>query len=332
MQNLEYARNLLLTLEKDSETIYNPVQRQEILAKLAQQKQTIRRLNERLQTSPHDDDDDDDYQHEHEETGTLYSDEGSSSDVMMTGAPLGLPAYSLEGDGGSLEKSYSPSIETAGIRNRFPTHKETRAALFGDRGQAEEGEEFSEKQLDQQRVEQEDITTDMLALAQALKENSVRFSEELQKEKSVLDLASEGLDKNMLGIEGAGRKMGQLRKNQNVGWLWGILYPIIIVALVSFFPLFIPYPLSLYPLSIMVRESGLIRDTGLFHTHYTISCAETAVVTPSLVFPFVSLRSAMVSWATTFFPLIGSIVSNTTCNLPPATQRPSKSTQPKTHK
>lgn len=301
MQNLEYARNLLLTLEKDSETIYNPIQRQEILAKLAQQKQTIRRLNERLQTSPHDDDDDDDddddYQHEHEETGALYSDEGSSSDVMMTGPPLGLPAYSLEGDGGSLEKSYSPSIETASIRNRFPTHKETRAALFGDRGQAEDGEEFSEKQLDQQRVEQEDLTTDMLALAQALKENSVRFSEELQKEKSVLDLASEGLDKNLLGIEGTGRKMGQLRKNQNVGWLWGILYPVIIVALVSFFLLFIPYPISI------MRDSGLIRDAGLFHTHYTISCAEAAVVvTPSLAPPFFS----MISWATTFFPLIGS--------------------------
>lgn len=211
--------------------------------------------------------------------GTLSSDEGSSSDVMMTGAPLGLPAYSLEGDGGSLEKSYSPSIETAGIRNRFPTQKETRAALFGDRGQVEDGEEFSEKQLDQQRVEQEDLTTDMLALAQALKENSVRFSEELQKEKSVLDLASEGLDKNVLGIEGAGRKMGQLRKNQNVGWLWGILYPVIIVALVS--PLPFPYLFTLYPISITARGSGLIRDAGLFHTHYIISCAEAAVVTIS---------------------------------------------------
>ncbi|KAL0634893.1 hypothetical protein Q9L58_006173 [Maublancomyces gigas] len=246
--NLEYARNLLLTLERESETIHNPAQRQSILAQLAQQKQAVRRLNERLQTSPHDDDDDDDDDDEdedgqdegqHEETGTLYSDEDSSSDVMMTGgAPSGLPAYSLEDNRGSLERSYSPATESSGIRNRFPTHQETRTALLGSRGQGEDGEELSEKQLDDQRIEQEDITTDMLALAQALKENSLRFSEELQKEKAVLDLATEGLDKNVMGIEGAGRKMGQLRRDESVGWLWGILYPAIIVAL-SFFILII---------------------------------------------------------------------------------------------
>lgn len=165
---------------------------------------------------------------------TLDSDEDSSSDVMMIGsAPSGLPAYSLEDNRGSLERSYSPATESSGIRNRFPTHQETRAALFGSRGQGEDSEELSEKQLDDQRIEQEDITTDMLALAQALKENSLRFSEELQKEKAVLDLATEGLDKNVMGIEGAGRKMGQLRRDESVGWLWGILYPAIIVALVS---------------------------------------------------------------------------------------------------
>lgn len=208
-----------------------------MLAQLSQQRQSVRRLNERLQTSAHDDDEDDE-DDEHDETGAMYSDqqedggaENLLSDVMMADGPLGLPAYSLEGDSGSLERS-SPT-ETSGLRNRFPTQQETRTALFGNRGQVEDGEEFSEKQLDEQRAEQEDITTDMLALARALKENSVRFSEELQKEKGVLDLATEGLDKNMLGIEGTGRKMGQLRKNDHVGWLWGILYPVIIVALVS---------------------------------------------------------------------------------------------------
>lgn len=210
-----------------------------MLAQLSQQRQAVRRLNERLQTSAHDDDDDDDDEDdEQNEIGAMYSNqqeeggpEDLPSDVMLADMPLNLPAYSLEGDCGSLERS-SPT-ETSGLRNRFPTQQETRTALFGNRGQVEDVEEFSEKQLDEQRAEQEDITTDMLALARALKENSVRFSEELQKEKGVLELATEGLDKNVLGIEGAGRKMGQLRKNDHVGWLWGILYPVIIVALVS---------------------------------------------------------------------------------------------------
>lgn len=240
----------------------------------------------------------------------------------MVGAPLGLPAYSLEGDSGSLTRSYSSPTESSGVRNRFPTQQETRAALFGNRGQGEDNEELDEKQLDEQRVEQEDITTDMLALAQALKENSVRFSEELKKEKGVLDLATEALDKNVLGIEGAGRKMGQLRRNENVGWLWGILYPAIIVALVS----------SSHR---GVSRWGLMRDAGLFYTHHTVPCTETAlVVTPYLVLQLrhgesdasslgilrrvLWLRNLLFGWSefririppTPFFPFLVSLTAN----------------------
>lgn len=122
------------------------------------------------------------------------------------------------------------ATENDGLRNRFSTQKAQRAALFTTTEEEEE-ETDPEKALDLHRAEQEALTSDMLTLAQQLKANSIRFGQELQKEKGLLDLAAEGLDRNVLGIEGAGRKMGSLRRDENVGWLWGILYPIIIAAL-----------------------------------------------------------------------------------------------------
>lgn len=222
-QNLEYARNLLLTLEKETESIRNHSQRQDMLVKLTQHKQAVRRLNEKLQTGAHGAEDEDEDETDHE-MDVLDSDEGDSSDsAVVVGAPP--LAYLPEGP-----VEYEPPAEASILRNRFPTQQEARTALFNSRG--EESTDPSEKQLDAQRAEQEDLTADMLALAHALKQNSLRFSEELQKEKGLLDLATEGLDKNVLGIEGAGRKMGQLRRDESVGWLWGMLYPVIIVVLV----------------------------------------------------------------------------------------------------
>lgn len=160
----------------------------------------------------------------------MDSEDSSDEGGVSVGGP---PAYSLEDNGRKLERVYSPPPAAPGLRNRFPTQKEERAVLFTGRdGAPKEGEEFTEKQLDSQRREQEDLTGDMLKLAQALKMNSVRFGQELEKEKGLLDLAAAGLDKNMLGIEKTGRKMDTLRRDENVGWLWSILYPVIIVVLV----------------------------------------------------------------------------------------------------
>jgi len=44
--------------------------------------------------------------------------------------------------------------------------------------------------------------------------------------------------KNALGIETTGKKMENLRKNENIGYLWSILYPVIILGL-AFLILFI---------------------------------------------------------------------------------------------
>lgn len=214
--NLEYARQLLLTLEKDSTTIRNPTHRQSLLSKLGEQKALIRRLNEKLQLLIQDATSDSD-----SDSGTesdADADAGADSDIVSDPS-VPVPASTELPD----------ATMTSGLRNRHqPTHQSMRAALLPA---AEDDEVPPEKALDVHRAEQEALTSDMLSLAQQLKANSIRFGQELAKEKGILELASEGLDRNVLGIEGAGRKMNSLRRDENVGWLWGMLYPAIIAAL-----------------------------------------------------------------------------------------------------
>jgi hypothetical protein len=58
-------------------------------------------------------------------------------------------------------------------------------------------------------------------MAQQLKQSSQAFSSSLEEEKSVLNRATEGLDKNELGLEAASRRMGYLRTmTEGRGW-WG---------------------------------------------------------------------------------------------------------------
>lgn len=58
-------------------------------------------------------------------------------------------------------------------------------------------------------------------MASALKESSRAFATSLEEEKTVLDSATKGLDKNELGLEAASRRMGYLRTmTEGRGW-WG---------------------------------------------------------------------------------------------------------------
>lgn len=58
-------------------------------------------------------------------------------------------------------------------------------------------------------------------MATALKNSSQAFSSSLESEKSTLDRATEGLDKNEMGLEAASKRMGYLRSmTEGRGW-WG---------------------------------------------------------------------------------------------------------------
>lgn len=193
-----------------------------MLEKLSEQKLAVRRLTEKLHLSVQETEVEveDDETDEEMDVKVVESDE----EDYQTVAPV--PATSLPVDEDTMKQQFSPPST---LRNRFPTQREERAALFSRGGDPADGE----AQLNTESREQENLTEDMLSLARALKENSIRFGQELDKEKGLLDLAGEGLDKNARGIEGAGRKMDVLRKDENVSSMWAIIYSVAILGLVS---------------------------------------------------------------------------------------------------
>lgn len=71
------------------------------------------------------------------------------------------------------------------------------------------------------RSEQESLTTSLLTLASQLKASSEIFQASLESEKGILNRAVEGLDRNITGMEAAGKRMGVLRRmTEGRGW-WG---------------------------------------------------------------------------------------------------------------
>ncbi len=78
----------------------------------------------------------------------------------------------------------------------------------------------TEKLLDYNRSEQEDLTASLLAMAKALKASSQDFSSSLESEKEILNRASESLDKNTTGMERTEQRMGTLRRmTEGRGWI-----------------------------------------------------------------------------------------------------------------
>ncbi|KDB27783.1 hypothetical protein H109_00452 [Trichophyton interdigitale MR816] len=79
----------------------------------------------------------------------------------------------------------------------------------------------AEASLAQDRQEQESLTDSLLMLAQQLKTSTQTFNSTLESEKSIIDRAVEGLDRNTTGLESAGQKMSMLRRmSEGRGW-WG---------------------------------------------------------------------------------------------------------------
>lgn len=78
----------------------------------------------------------------------------------------------------------------------------------------------TETVLTHNRMEQENLTASLLAMASALKESSHLFADSLESEKGILSRTGEGLDKNAQGMEATGKRMGTLRRmTEGRGWL-----------------------------------------------------------------------------------------------------------------
>ncbi|MCJ1299095.1 hypothetical protein MMC08_001886 [Hypocenomyce scalaris] len=201
--NLEHARTLLLRLEHESSAIKIQSRKQAAQSELLQKRHLIKRLTERL------------YDLNRVNAGEVQ-DSSDSEDLLGEDvlteptssvlSPARDPSTSI-----SLDRRKDTPPPTSTLRNRHaPSSSSTTA--------------HTETLLDHNRIEQESLTETLLSVATALKANAGAFAADLEGEdREILDRASQGLEKNTGGMEGAAGRMGLLRRmTEGKGW-WGRL-------------------------------------------------------------------------------------------------------------
>ncbi|THW59780.1 hypothetical protein D6D25_02664, partial [Aureobasidium pullulans] len=161
----------------------------------------------------------------------------STSDTLDTDPSLTSPQQAAQDLANNL-RSRKPNA----TNSNAPADSATTSALFNNRSTAQSttaaGEKLSTEQvLDSANRDQDILTTSLVALAQSLKQSSLSFASSLDAEKEILRRAEGGLDKNSMGMEAAGNRMGALRRmTEGKGW-WGRirLYAIIAALWVAAF-------------------------------------------------------------------------------------------------
>ncbi|KAF3915096.1 hypothetical protein ABW21_db0209682 [Orbilia brochopaga] len=209
--NFDYAHELLRQAESDAAASKNPSQRQKAQNDLQQQKIAMKRLDDLLaawelqedKTLVHVDEQQD-----------VDEKEPMESAVLPAPVPAFLPQLNTTTEPQTtVEPSTAPAATIASdepasiLRNRFQKSNGTEKASLG-----------VDDQLSHDRHEQDNLSESLLKMAAQLKENSMRFADDLEGEKDVLRAAAEGLDKNTTGIQGAGLRMLQLKQGQDVTW------------------------------------------------------------------------------------------------------------------
>ncbi|GAB7342965.1 hypothetical protein MBLNU457_g1069t1 [Dothideomycetes sp. NU457] len=221
--NVEYARTLLLRLEHDASTIKITSQRQALNTSIQTKRDLIKRLNRRLlELDSHDDDEDDD---------NTSSDEDPSPNQSY--APARPDAHANAGSEINTNPS-EPMLRSrqAGTTQATDTATTTSSLFAGRRSSPSRSLSNRETLLSSDRQTQEQISSSLVSLAQALKATTMQIGAQIEGGKSTVDRAAEGLDKNVLGMEGAERRMGTLRRmTEGQGWYGRIKLYAIIAAL-----------------------------------------------------------------------------------------------------
>ncbi|THW55812.1 hypothetical protein D6D20_09201 [Aureobasidium pullulans] len=244
--NVEYARTLLLRLEHNTADIKTQSRKSTIQADLQTKRDLIKKLNTRLielnQLASLQEDSDSSSEEEDEEesqgqTVREFAPAVSTSDTLDTDPSLTSPQQAAQDLANNL-RSRKPNA----TNSNAPADSATTSALFNNRSTAQPttaaGEKLSTEQvLDSANRDQDILTTSLVALAQSLKQSSLSFASSLDAEKEILRRAEGGLDKNSMGMEAAGNRMGALRRmTEGKGW-WGRirLYAIIAALWVAAF-------------------------------------------------------------------------------------------------
>ncbi|THV90051.1 hypothetical protein D6D27_06097 [Aureobasidium pullulans] len=244
--NVEYARTLLLRLEHNTADIKTQSRKSTIQADLQTKRDLIKKLNTRLielnqlASLQEDSDSSSDEEEGEESQGQAvreFAPAVSTSDTLDTDPSLTSPQQAAQDLANNL-RSRKPNA----TNSNAPADSATTSALFNNRSTAQpttaNGEKLSTEQvLDSANRDQDILTTSLVALAQSLKQSSLSFASSLDAEKEVLRRAEGGLDKNSMGMEAAGNRMGALRRmTEGKGW-WGRirLYAIIAALWVAAF-------------------------------------------------------------------------------------------------
>lgn len=245
-QNVEYARTLLLRLEHNTADIKTQSRKSTIQADLQTKRDLIKKLNTRLielnqlASLQEDSDSSSDEEEGEESQGQKvreFAPAVSTSDTLDIDPSLTSPQQAAQDLANNL-RSRKPNA----TNSNAPADSATTSALFNNRSTAQPttaaGEKLSTEQvLDSANRDQDILTTSLVALAQSLKQSSLSFASSLDAEKEVLRRAEGGLDKNSMGMEAAGNRMGALRRmTEGKGW-WGRirLYAIIAALWVAAF-------------------------------------------------------------------------------------------------
>ncbi|KAL2068954.1 hypothetical protein VTL71DRAFT_15292 [Oculimacula yallundae] len=245
--NIEYAKTLLVRLEQDALSIKVQSKKHEVQTDLVSKRETIQRLTERLEelnelgdfeSKDYDSSEGEDLLGEDtpsEETDSRadIADPAStsSSPIEPTSPPFIPPAQPQPQ---TQPQAHLPPPITepepqSTLRARTKTDALLRAELLTPSSTStgvstSTATASTEAMLTHNRTEQENLTGSLLAMASALKESSRAFATSLEEEKSVLDSATSGLDKNELGLEAAQRRMGYLRTmTEGRGWMGRML-------------------------------------------------------------------------------------------------------------
>ncbi|KAI4717509.1 hypothetical protein E4T48_06318 [Aureobasidium sp. EXF-10727] len=236
--NVEYARTLILRLEHNTQDIKTQSQKTTLQADLATKRDLVKRLNTRLLelnqlAALHDDSSDSDSEDEDQaQRPREFAPAVQTSDTLDTDPSLTSPQQAAQDLAATLRN------RTNATNSNANPDSATTTALFSKSSPSTTKPPLSTTEVLESATRDQDLlTTSLVTLAQSLKQSSMQFASSLESEKEVLRRAESGLDKNSMGMEAAGNRMGALRRmTEGKGW-WGRikLYAIIAALWVAAF-------------------------------------------------------------------------------------------------
>ncbi|MCJ1410326.1 hypothetical protein MMC19_004411 [Ptychographa xylographoides] len=226
--NVEYARDLLLRLERSNANIKVQSRKQAAQNDLTRQRALIKRLNDRLYALGQEDD------------GMLSS--ASDGDEDILGEYLQHPTHTIStspprsSNPDRRTPSAVPEMETTStLRSRLASPSAaaswTTAHPFSSFASPSEASVLSVPTLlESHSSTQAQLTSSLVQLATTLKESSLALSASLADDNARLSITAAALDKNTDGMASASKKMGMLRSMSEGRWWWGrmVLYACIV--------------------------------------------------------------------------------------------------------